>query len=262
MPHVSVYSMSTIPEDCRLYVRPPWHAAFKAYEEFALGQGSEPTRVRACEHVHIRDVPFIKLTMQHMHEPTALALGADDAGGVLVEVTDGEHNEWKWANASGKQLQDRYMLHGTDITGFAAIFKSRRLKAGASSPIGVYGVLSSSEGEELAVPRAYVAGVIVGFEMHGCPVKISQYRFADDVIPESCMGYLSRKAWTDTGEPVAQWAGHEAGCVVRHMYVKQVLLQQFLDEQLDRCGYSKDYNEAIQWCDGKLRVEVENRLAR
>ena len=74
MPYVSVYSLSTIPGDCRLYVRPPWHAAIKAYEESVLGQGSESTRVEACEHVSIKGVPFIKLTMQYMVEPTALSL--------------------------------------------------------------------------------------------------------------------------------------------------------------------------------------------
>ena len=97
--------------------------------------------------------------------------------------------------------------------------------------------------------------------MHGCPLKISNYRFADDVIPENCMGYLSRKAATDTGEAVAQWAGHEAGCVVRHMYVKQKLLHQFLEEQLERCGYTKNYHKHIKWCEEINREDVQKRLA-
>ena len=121
------------------------------------------------------------MTMTNMVQPTAWALGSDSARCVEVEVVDGENSDWRWANASGKQLQERYMLHGTDLTGFACIFKKRRLEAGTSRPKGVYGVQASKEGEELAVPRAYASGVIVGFEMHGCPLKVFHYNFKDDV---------------------------------------------------------------------------------
>ena len=75
------------------------------------------------------------------------------------------------------------------------------------------------------------------------------------------MGYLNRSCKLDTGECVDQWIGHEAGCVVRHIYVKQKLLQQFLDEELDKCGYSKKYHEMIRLGDGKLLEVERQRLA-
>ena len=145
---------------------------------------------------------------------------------------------------------------------FAGIFKNRRLKAGASSsPKGVYGVVAPADGAGFLVPRAYVNGVLIGFEMHGCPLNLSQYSFSGDAIPEGAMGYLQRKVPTDTGGKSDTWVGHEAGCVVRHIYVKQKLLQQFLDEELDRCGYSNKYHEMIRLGDGKLLEVERQRLA-
>ena len=158
------------------------------------------------------------------------------------------------------------MFHGTDLEAFEEIFKNRRLKAEASSsPKGVYGVLAPADGEEflLGAGRAFDA-VIIGFEMHGCPLNLSQYSFWRNAIPEGVVGYVKRKKATATGGKSDTWVGvgHEAGCVVRHMYGKQKLLHQFLDEQLESCGYTKKYHDEIEWCNRRLRKEYGRKESR
>ena len=214
--------------------------ALRFYEKLALHEESETPRVLSSEHVSIQHEAYIKLTMKNMQQPSVQALQNDEAAGVNVEVEGKERKEEKWAFASTMQLQERYMLHGTDLVAFAEIFKNRRLKADASSsPKGVYGVLAPADGEQFfAAACEDVNAVIIGFEMHGCPLNLSQYNFWGNSIPEGVMGYPKRLKATATGGKSDTWVGHEAGCVVRHIYVKQKLLQQFLDEELDRCGYS------------------------
>ena len=148
----SVHRIITIPGDCRLFVRPPWHEAFKAYEKFVLHEESEPHRVAACLHVSIKEEAYIKLTMKNMKEPAAQARELDEAEGMYVEVKIQERIERKWVYASMKPLQKRCMLHGTDLEAFAEIFKHRRLKAAASSPKGVCAVLAPADGEEFPIP--------------------------------------------------------------------------------------------------------------
>ena len=75
------------------------------------------------------------------------------------------------------------------------------------------------------------------------------------------MGYLQPKVASNTGRIVDGWLGHEAGCVVRHMYVKQKLLHQLLAEQLERCGYTKNYHKHIKWCEKINREDVQKHLA-
>ena len=165
-------------------------------------------------------------------------------------------------NQPGRIVQG-FEMHGTDLEAFAEIFKDRRLKADASSsPKGVYGVLAPADGEEFLLGAGFAFdAVIIGFEMHGCPLNLSQYTFWGNSIPEGVMGYPKRLKATATGGKSDTWVGHEAGCVVRHIYVKQKLLQQFLDEELDRCGYSKKYHEMIRLGDGELLEVERQRLA-
>ena len=268
MPFVSAYRLSTAPGDCRLFVRPPWNDAFRVYEKLALHEESEAPRVLSSEHVSIQHEAYIKLAMKNMHQPSVQALQNDEAAGVNVEVQGKERKEEKWRNASTRQLQERYMLHGTDLVAFEEIFKNRCLKAGKagrSTPKGVYGVLAPADGEEFfAGAGADVNAVIICFEMHGCPLNLSQYSFWRNAIPEGVMGYVRRKKATATGGKSDTWVGvgHEAGCVVRHMYVKQKLLHQFLDEQLESCGYTKKYHDLIEWCDRRLREKYAGKESR
>ena len=257
LPYVSVYSMSTVHGDCRIFVRPPWKEAFKAYDAHVLGDDASP-RISAIEHVRVMGVPYIKLSMTNQVAPSSTSLSACNSMAMPVVMADGV---LKMLRTSGKAVPaDRYFVHGTGITEFSGIYESRRLIASSSSePVGVYGYPTG----DLSLPQAYARDVIIGFEMHGGVLDMANYELWETShVPADTMGFLNRFTKSAEGKKIPQWLCHPAGTRVVHIFVKQVTLHVFLNEQLDGIGYSRVYHDAVMKADDLVRSKFATASGR
>ena len=198
---------------------------------------------------------IVVLHMKNMKEPSALCCSNDlMSAGTVVEVVD-EDSKMIQLRVSGAE-RPKLFCHGTGSVAGLGIWQTRRMQPGSVLPIGVYGFGFGDKWSENAA-RFYDAGFVFVMEFHGALIDMSKNKTWNNLygkqIPPGCIGFLRK------GDSGWQYCCSPDGVKIVQTRVRLDVLVQALSEELDECGYSQQYHDALTFLREKYSASADAR---
>lgn len=113
--------------------------------------------------------------------------------------------------------------------------RTRKMLAGKSSPVGVYGFACA----DIDWAGGYNLGCVVIMKFFGAVLNFESASSHLDGVPPGAMAFLRPR------KGVHQWACHADGVTITELRFDAECFRRLIESQLDEVGYSAEYHEKL-----------------